>query len=544
MSQKFLLSVLIFNVSTRVASAFHVRQLGQLRTPNSSKGNSSQGNSSHGRLRQNLLNMGDVQYTAEMVIGGQKLQAILDSGSFDLLVFSERCQYCGDRRTLYDDDKSSSYKRGQHKLVMEHNFGSGSTESMAAFETIKFDTLKDEAQAFWEVYDAYMPILYDSSFQAIAGIGPPASSVSMARGDLAQMKKELATTTANDTALDKMEDEVASYEKIVDFTREQHNLLENLDMQTFSICLGDDAGSDGTFIWRDDSPTQLAEAFVQVPVVGDLYWSAEMTGAQLGGVDASAVSLGCSSRRRASRRCSAVLDTGTSLIVGPRDAVDEIEAVVKKWAGDCSDLSDLPNFQFKLGGKEFSLPPSSYVGEVCGDYGDLDDDMRRLLPHLEQALSRDDCACVAMVMSEDVPSEYGPMWILGLPFFRKYYTSFQLGAVGDEGKPMAESMSFALADDRCHPTAEKALMREQTRSATRAMKVEATKIRAPRWIAGQQHRRVGDGSFSEHASASRAARRLGMEVSNGGTRSSRRRSSMTSLSQLKQRAEVTLAMAE
>lgn len=439
--------------------------------------------------RQTLLNDGDVQYTVNMSIGGQMMQAILDTGSFDVLVFSQHCWLCGDVESLYDDKVSKTYKRGGG-LVIEHNFGSGSTESIAAFEELQFGELEDTKQAFWEVFDAYMPILAESSFQSIVGLGPPTSSIKMAQKDLEDMQAEISNVTESGKKIsEKMEKQAKHFEKVVEFTQEQRSLVESLDAMTFSICLSPEALAPGIFIWRDDAPDQWPDAFVTVPVVGDLYWSAEMTDVQLGGSEQ--LSLGCASTASGDQTCSAVLDTGTSLIVAPKDAASKVHAAVKKWGGDCDNLDALPALEFTLGGQPFSLPPASYVGKVCGSFEDLDDDMRRLLAHMNKSLSGDDdCICAAMVMSEDVPTENGPMWVLGIPFFRKYYTSFQLGinstADGEtDARPYAKSMSFSLADEKCRPTllnspqaTDAVLLRGPSKSIT----VDVTKVLAPRFV--------------------------------------------------------------
>merc|ERR1719436_528410 len=50
----------------------------------------------------------------------------------------------------------------------------------------------------------------------------------------------------------------------------------------------------------------------------------------------------------------------------------------------------------------------------------------------------------------DADSNAGQVWILGMPFFRKYYSSFQF--VQKKGKvPIAASMSFSEQDGNCSP---------------------------------------------------------------------------------------------
>merc|ERR1740117_2370543 len=83
--------------------------------------------------RQELYNLGDVQYTGDIVVGGQPMRGILDTGSFELLVLSRDCKVCGDRKLLFDHESSPNYAEGQ--TAAQHSFGSGVTFSNEAFDT-------------------------------------------------------------------------------------------------------------------------------------------------------------------------------------------------------------------------------------------------------------------------------------------------------------------------------------------------------------------------------------------------------------------------
>merc|ERR1740138_816877 len=85
-----------------------------------------------------------------------------------------------------------------------------------------------------------------------------------------------------------------------------------------------------------------------------------MTSAQMGrGDDGNGiVSLGCKDG------CGAVVDTGTSLIAAPPDVIARVEQEMLKLDEDCSNLGELPDLVFNLGGREFSLPPDAYIGRV------------------------------------------------------------------------------------------------------------------------------------------------------------------------------------
>merc|ERR1719387_3411301 len=62
-------------------------------------------------------------------------------------------------------------------------------------------------------------------------------------------------------------------------------------------------------------------------------------------------------------------------------------------------------------------------------------------------LLREDSKCQLLIMDVGTSmTQFGPMWLLGMPFFREYYTSFDLGTQTRERK-----MFVARADKDCQP---------------------------------------------------------------------------------------------
>jgi len=96
------------------------------------------------RIKQAMTNHKDTLYTADVVMGGEKIQGILDTGSFELVVFGKSCTSCG-TAVAYDHDKSSNYSKGTARKRL--SYGSGSCRSTDGDDMVSCGGLKAEKQA-------------------------------------------------------------------------------------------------------------------------------------------------------------------------------------------------------------------------------------------------------------------------------------------------------------------------------------------------------------------------------------------------------------
>ena len=130
------------------------------------------------------------------------------------------------------------------------------------------------------------------------------------------------------------------------------------------------------------------------------YWCTSLTAIKVGGVgQPGTVNAGL----------IGVIDTGTSLIAGPPAVVNPIIAQVNASA-DCSNLASLPDLAFTLdlgGGAshDFVLTPSDYTVRIPGSGGAPD-------------------VCECGLFAFDAGEGLLPLWILGDPFIRTYFTVF------------------------------------------------------------------------------------------------------------------------
>lgn len=124
-------------------------------------------------------------------------------------------------------------------------------------------------------------------------------------------------------------------------------------------------------------------------VVEERYWSLKLTGLAQGDkkIDAG--------------NYLAVIDSGTSVMVGPTSLVDQLTEGIEV-AEDCSNLSELPDITFQIDNIDYVLAPKDYVLEI-DDSGDK--------------------ACMLAFMGQEFPEGFH-YFILGDSFMRRYYSFF------------------------------------------------------------------------------------------------------------------------
>jgi len=426
-------------------------------------------------LRQTLNNAGDSEYTLEFDIGGQKLQGIPDTGSFDLLVFSRRCMQCGSPRSMYDDSQSRTYS--SNGFEAEQTFGSGRTQSVEAFDRVQIGDDVVDKQAFWEVVDADTSF-GDSAFQAIFGVGPPSSALKIARQESQDVAKEVRDMAAHGEEVSQFGDVVEHYKAVVEHAAMQVPFLQAVGMRTYSICLRPESQSSGVWIWNDDAAEQYPSLFTHVRASSSMYWAAELTDVHFErnsfvGKE-SGLPLGCGPE---DGKCSVVVDTGTSLLVVPSatytKVVDMLDELRQKQQFVCENISFLPDIVFTMSGQTFRLPPESYMGQLDGE---VPTELATLMPHARNSDMGQNCQ--PLLMTIDEVGDEGPVWILGLPFFRHYYTTFKLSEDSQE----AGDMFFARSESSCNPGTFQAEALTRAPRVNRQLRIDATKLRLPAFV--------------------------------------------------------------
>jgi len=405
-------------------------------------------------VQQDLVNHDDMEYTARITVGGQELNVVVDTGSYDLLVFSNKCTACG--TDGFDSSKSDSFSSGG--LIVDHRFGSGTCNSTDAYDDVLLGELVSNHQSFWQVEEANMPVLAKMNFQGVLGVGPPNAAVQKAKDDA------MAAKYMHKHDLEQ------HYAELIEHAESTSSLASSLGMETFSFCLGSAPGSLGTVLWQDSTPEERGDAsFITVPVEGEAYWATKLQNVKIGdkqfGTDGSDGGM-------------AIVDTGTSLIAAPAKVVDMVSEMLASLPGlddECSDVSSLPNIEFNIGDGILSLPPSAYAGKIVGDLASSEVDG---LPSLLQ--KRKSGGCGSTLLKMDIRSEQGDVWVLGMPFFRKYYTTFQLDGA-TSSRPEAKSISFTEHDGDCRPTTSSFLQLDQNKKH-QTFSVDPSMVKVPGWL--------------------------------------------------------------
>jgi len=383
------------------------------------------------KFRQALDNDADLQYFGNMTVGGQFVRGVFDTGSIEFVVLSSKCEdYCGSRaKRLYVAEESKQYNHGTLQQML--SYGSGNLLADEAYDTVVIGTMQASVAPFWEVTDADMPLLLESTFAAIVGLGPISPQVEV----LTPGHRKYSKDEAHPFAV----------------------LQKRMMVKSFSVCLGHEAMSQGFLTWNDDAPQRAPALFTKLRAPDSGYWMAELKHVRLG-------------RFRACRRgCGAVIDSGTSLLSVPSAEHGKLATLINNIAR-CDRLDRMPDLQFELDGRRHSLPPDSYIGAVYNDVP------QTIAKHFKLIGRPQEKACEAAIMELDMDSDMGPIWILGMPFFRKYYSVFEQAT---ESEPA--SIYTTLANEKCMPHDPKGML-ATVKQQSKARSIDASRLRIGHWV--------------------------------------------------------------
>ena len=323
-----------------------------------------------------LRNTRNTQYMGVISVGTppQHLNVIFDTGSNSLVVTSTACiQVSCLMHSRFSSDKSRTYVDGGRPMAMR--FAGGDVDGDLGYDALEVAGWRAPRQAMLAMSSNSIQGYSLGSFDGILGIG-------LGRKD----------------------------------GEGEASPLDSLGVTRFSVWLSGRSGEDGALVLgglrRELCAT--AEPPHTMPVVSDTHWAVALSDVGVGGAPLGA----CPAANGSAAPCRAILDTGTSLITGPKARVDPL---LKRLSvnPDCSNLRELPPITFELAGRAFALPPEAYVLNVSGQVLN-DSPVLRSLHEFVGATPK----CVLAIGALDLPGEHANTWILGDAFLRTWYSLY------------------------------------------------------------------------------------------------------------------------
>uniref|UniRef100_A0A095CFT6 Lysosomal aspartic protease n=1 Tax=Schistosoma haematobium TaxID=6185 RepID=A0A095CFT6_SCHHA len=156
-------------------------------------------------------------------------------------------------------------------------------------------------------------------------------------------------------------------------------------------------GIGGEMVLGGVNPKYFKGDFEYVPTIQNYMWTIQMLSLQINGINFCNI-------------CSAVIDTGTSLIIGPNEQVERINSLLHAFDNfgrnviDCGRIDMLPSIEFIFHRKKYILKPQHYVVKETDFFKTI---------------------CLSPFQSHfSLPPNY---WVLGDVFMGKFYTVFDFG---------------------------------------------------------------------------------------------------------------------
>jgi len=317
-----------------------------------------------------ITNYMDAQYFGDIEIGtpAQSFKVIFDTGSSNLWVPSKKCglfNIACRTHNKYDSKKSSTYQEDGSKF--EIRYGTGAMEGFVSGDKVCVAGACVKNQKFAEATKEPGIAFIAAKFDGILGMGFNTISVN-----------HLPTVFDNMVSQNVVDSAVFS----------------------FWLNRNPEDSNGGQLVLGGIDDSLYTGAIDYIPVTRKGYWQVHMEGMTVGDDSTMACKGGC----------EAVMDTGTSLIAGPKEAVDAINraigAKIIPITGEamieCSKIPELPTISFKFNGKTYELTGEEYVLKVT--QGPV-------------------TQCISGFMGLKTP---GGLFILGDVFLGKYYNIYDV----------------------------------------------------------------------------------------------------------------------
>ncbi|XP_076987105.1 napsin-A [Tamandua tetradactyla] len=320
-----------------------------------------------------LSNYLDAQYFGEIGLGTppQNFSVVFDTGSSNLWVPSKRCHFFSVPCWLhhrFDPNASSSFQPNGTKFAIQ--YGTGRLDGILSEDKLTIGGLEGTSVVFGEALWEPSLVFTFAHFDGILGLGFPILAVGGVRPPL-------------DVLVDR----------------------GLLDKPVFSFYLNRDPQEayGGELVLGGSDPMHYIPPLTFVPVTVPAYWQIHMERVQV----ATGLML-------CARGCAAILDTGTSVITGPKEeiralhrAIGGLPLLAGEYLIQCSKIPELPQISLLLGGVWFNLTAQDYVIQIARGGARV---------------------CLSGFQALDMPPPVGPLWILGDVFLGAHVAVFDRGA--------------------------------------------------------------------------------------------------------------------
>lgn len=320
-----------------------------------------------------LSNYMDAQYYGPIELGTppQTFKVIFDTGSSNLWVPSVECpiyEIACRLHNKYDSSASSTHTKNGSDFQIQ--YGTGSMSGFVSQDKCCIADVCVKDQLFAEATHQPGLIFVAAKFDGILGLAFNSISVN-----------------AIPTVFDNMIEQNLVEQPVFSFW-----LNRNLeDSKGGVLVLG---GSDPDLYTGEMNYVKLSSA---------TYWQITM----------KSIKVGDNAKLACAKGCEAILDTGSSLLVGPPAEVKAINEFIGarelipglgQYVVKCNKLADLPDVDFEFGGQVYTLTGEDYILKVTNGFGITE--------------------CMSGFQGLDAHG----LWILGDVFIGKYYTEFDVGA--------------------------------------------------------------------------------------------------------------------
>jgi len=322
-----------------------------------------------------LRNYLNSQFYGEIFIGTpavQRFRVIFDTASANLWVPSSKCPdtnvACRSHRR-YRSELSKTYVKDGRDFALVYS--SGKLKGFLSKDTVTIAGMEVKGQTFGEAMEQPGWAWVTAKYDGIMGMGKPS---------LAHKAVKPVFNNMMDQGL--VSDPLFAFWISKNRTSQVGGLL-SLGETNPKFYTGD-------ITWND--------------VTTPDYWQIKVEGLTMDGRQGT---IGCD------RGCEAIVDTGTSLIVGPVNDVYRLNTLIGAklmWGGmwfvDCATADSLPTLSFTIQGKDFPLTSKEYIVPVKTSGG---------------------IKCLSAFTPLDIPSKVGKLWVLGDVFHSVYYTVYHFG---------------------------------------------------------------------------------------------------------------------